>query len=122
MAMVLAQDPRGAAVRGLHHSVITANPFDWSKLIPQLPVVPSLLQEQADSVSGAEATAAVPARIACTVTSAAAAQDRSARLVMVQSQVMAAVSDVLGSDVGADDPLMDAGLDSLGAVELKNTI
>jgi hypothetical protein len=32
------------------------------------------------------------------------------------------VSGVLGSDVGADDPLMHAGLDSLGAAELKNTI
>ena len=35
---------------------------------------------------------------------------------------MAAVQSVLGADIGVDEPLMDAGLDSLGAVELKNAI
>ena len=35
---------------------------------------------------------------------------------------MQAVRGVLGSDVGPNEPLMDAGLDSLGAVEFKNAI
>jgi acyl carrier protein len=40
----------------------------------------------------------------------------------VAEQVAAAVRGVLGADVGSDEPLMDAGLDSLGAVELRNAL
>ena len=35
-------------------------------------------------------------------------------------QVAETIAGVLGSTVGEDEPLMDAGLDSLGAVELRN--
>lgn len=38
------------------------------------------------------------------------------------SQVQEALRGVLGSEVGAEQPLMEAGLDSLGAVELKNSL
>merc|ERR1719199_1576445 len=38
----------------------------------------------------------------------------------LRSQVMNTVSAVLGASVGSDEPLMDAGLDSLGSVELRN--
>jgi len=40
----------------------------------------------------------------------------------IESQVQEAVVAVLGSSVGAEDPLMAAGLDSLGAVELRNAL
>eukprot|EP00854_Cymbomonas_tetramitiformis_P021040 gene21040-25248_t len=40
----------------------------------------------------------------------------------LQSRLMAMVSDVLGSGIGVNEPLMDAGLDSLGAVEFRKTI
>jgi acyl carrier protein len=39
---------------------------------------------------------------------------------VLYSQVMETVAGVLGIFVGQDDPLMDAGLDSLGSVELRN--
>ena len=38
----------------------------------------------------------------------------------MKSHVTNTVTAVLGSAVGSDEPLMDAGLDSLGAVELRN--
>ena len=40
----------------------------------------------------------------------------------VLAKVAAIVATVLGSDVGNDQPLMTAGLDSLGAVELRNAL
>ena len=32
------------------------------------------------------------------------------------------VSDLLGQDISMDEPLMEAGLDSIGAVELRNSV
>ena len=48
----------------------------------------------------------------------------SEKQVLLQSQVSNAVCEVLGNQagVGADTPLTDAGLDSLGAVELRNAL
>ena len=40
----------------------------------------------------------------------------------VQGQLQQAVQSMLGGPIGADQPLMEAGLDSLGALELRDTI
>jgi aryl carrier-like protein len=40
----------------------------------------------------------------------------------VQEQVKGAVASILGREVAADEPLVAAGLDSLGAVELRNKL
>ena len=40
----------------------------------------------------------------------------------VVAEVSAAVFSILGTPVGAQQPLMEAGLDSLGAVELRNAL
>ena len=44
------------------------------------------------------------------------------RLEYLRTEVAAAVANVLGSAVAPTEPLMAAGLDSLGAVELKNAL
>jgi acyl carrier protein len=78
------------------------------------PAPPALFQEfsaaaAAASRRGGAASGAAPAP-------AAAAASAAALLVLVQESVAA----VLGADVQPDAPLMAAGLDSLGAVELRN--
>lgn len=40
----------------------------------------------------------------------------------ISSLVQSTVSAVLGPDVNPDEPLMASGLDSLGAVELRNSL
>jgi acyl carrier protein len=40
----------------------------------------------------------------------------------MEQQVAQAVQEVLGSAVGAEQPLMSAGLNSLGSVELRNSL
>ena len=39
-----------------------------------------------------------------------------------ESAVLSAVQTLLGGAVGVNDPLVDSGLDSLGAVELRNSV
>ena len=38
------------------------------------------------------------------------------------AQINDTVTAVMGTSVGAEEPLMDAGIDSLGAVELRNSL
>jgi hypothetical protein len=41
---------------------------------------------------------------------------------VLQAQVSDAVATILGRGVAADEPLVAAGLDSLGSVELRNSL
>lgn len=43
-------------------------------------------------------------------------------LISVLQALQSLVSDLLGQDIGMDEPLMEAGLDSIGAVELRNSV
>ena len=132
--------------------IYSAIPFKWSTFMARLPAVPPMFANFADfwhgsdkaekqgsslaysssenvpSLFGAPQNSAgqqVPVRSTKAVRSAAgvvAAATAGPSLESLSSQVHESVRSVLGSSVGGDDPLMSAGLDSLGSVELKNAL
>ena len=76
-----------------------------------------------ESIAGYAASQLAPAA-GSSAGAGAAAQSAAAHLARVQAQVADAVQAILGADVGADTPLMSAGLDSLSsgarALEARN--
>jgi hypothetical protein len=78
----------------------------------------------ARAASAVSPSAAAAAAVAGTVTVAAAASAAGAAATeqQVSEAVGDAISSILGAVVDPDEPLMAAGLDSLGAVELRNML
>jgi len=74
------------------------------------------------SMRGKKKVLAATAAGAAVGVAATAAASTGPSTEAMSSQVHDAVKSVLGSSVGGDDPLMQAGLDSLGSVELKNAL
>jgi acyl carrier protein len=85
------------------------------------PTPPQLLQEFAAAAAPA-APAAGPSRRQRAARRSAAAAPAAASAAALQEQVAAAVSSILGTEVQPDAPLMSSGLDSLGSVELRNSL
>ena len=94
--------------------VIALMPLSWSKLIG-MSAVPSLLSALVMPVKTATDSSAP-------VTDVHASGDAVAHAVVPMESVLEMVKRTAGSAVDADAPLMDAGLDSLGAVELRNLL
>ena len=92
---------------------LAAVPFRWRQFVaaarkPLQPLFADVASEQAaDMMPSIAALASSLPRVEAAAV-AAAVQD--------------AVRSILGTDVGPNEPLMAAGLDSLGAVELKNSL
>lgn len=96
----------------IHPAILTAVPFDWRRFLHREMNGPSIIfSEFADTY--AETTQVIEAQ-----KPAHAGVDPST----VQSKVQEIVGGILGVAVGLNDPLMAAGLDSLGAVELRNDL
>ena len=120
--------------------VFTAVPFNWPTFIGRLggKPVPSMFAAFADQVApaltaGREASPAAPRPAARPVVAAprvarqsAVPPHTSAALEVfkqhVAAEVAAAARSILGADVGANEPLVAAGLDSLSSVELRNSL
>jgi acyl carrier protein len=138
LGMSLLQPQQGlqalrAALQGVTHvpPVLAAVPFLWPKFISrQAPSSVHVFSEfQASigsddsSVSSGPSSRAISGRAtSAQQTPAAHAAKPAASTTAVLSKVQAAVQAVLGSDVPPDAPLMSSGLDSLGAVELRNSL
>ena len=103
-------------------SVVAANAFVWSKFLNRFGAnPPSLFNEfvQEGAVGGEATQAGVSRTGAAAALAGVSPEERKAA---VDGQVKDAVRSILGVDVSPDEPLMAAGLDSLGAVELKNAL
>ena len=106
----------------LQLTVAAAVPFRWPKFMARQRSVPPMFEPYAafwaggGAASEAGAVAAPAGRVAPVAAAAAVSQE------VLAAQVQEAVGGVLGSSVGGDEPLMAAGLDSLGTVELKNAL
>lgn len=130
--MALLEPSRGLAVlSGLllrpefASPVVSANAFHWDRFMRRLAApgvgVPRMFAEFAEAV-GADAEAAGRGTT-CAITMATASSSGGGaemltpaeRQAMLLSQVQDAVRGILGSSVGDEEPLMSAGLDSLGA-------
>ena len=102
--------------------VLAVNPFDWPTYTANMSAVPHFFTEVAGVVpSTAVATAQQgsqqPAASALVVPGTTPASQE-----LVLGQVQAALQGVLGGSIGVEEPLMSAGLDSLGSVEFANVL
>lgn len=101
----------GAALEGSHSAVLAAVPFMWPQFVaaakkPLSPLFVEYASEAAEHPTSAVEAATAPQ------------QDLEA----LQRSVQTAVASILGVSVGTSEPLMAAGLDSLGAVELRSSL
>lgn len=99
-------------------AIVAVNPFDWPTYTANMPAVPHFFTvvagvgpstPVATAQQGSQQSAVVPG-------TAAVSQE------LVLGQVQAALQGVLGGSIGVEEPLMSAGLDSLGSVEFANVL
>ena len=118
-----------AAMQAVLHSmalssppaVLAVNPFDWPTYTANMPAVPHFFSEVTGGSSSTAVAAALqssqqPAASAAVPGTAALSQE------LLLGRVQAALQGVLGVSIGVEEPLMSAGLDSLGSVEFANVL
>ena len=107
-------------LRAVPRAVVCVNPFDWETVTKVVRPLPPQFRNFGTAAQGAQLAAAVhmPAQLL----PAPAGVRKSETLAAIQKQVATAVATVLGHDIDPDEPLMDAGLDSLGMAEAGSAI
>ena len=125
-----------AAMQAVLHSMATAsqstaviavNPFDWPTYTAAMTPIPHFfIQLAAPADTSATAAASVGGQSNATVASMAAGVATARALALsheaVSAQVQTALQSIIGESVGLEEPLMSAGLDSLGSVEFANVL
>ena len=127
-------------------AVFTAVPFKWQRFVSQLPrgTVPAMFAAvSAAATSPAASTraagdlppaahpavtrasassVAAPAALAAAAAASGRQQTADQLLDHLTAEVQGVACGILGSEVGASEPLMAAGLDSLTSVEFQNSL
>jgi hypothetical protein len=123
--VLLAGAAEPAAVAGLRPPPLVAMaPVDWPAFLQGMQQLPhyfgSFAHLKASSAASGSQQAVAAQRAAAA--SPAGAMSAEQRLAYVTGEVEAAAKAIIGGSVSAGEPLMAAGLDSLGAVELRNSL
>ena len=119
-----------AAIFSLTHvqnRVICINPFDWKRFFANLHRPTKFFQE-IETVADSHAAASdavkeistLPVKEISTLSSEDIAKHSQVVKVDLHSTIISAVRVILGRDVGQEEPFVDAGIDSLSSVELRN--
>ncbi|KAK9815594.1 hypothetical protein WJX72_006498 [[Myrmecia] bisecta] len=105
-------------------ALISVTPFKWDKFLDRFgsQPVPSLFGEFTSPSIQTGPSANATAATAVGKHAALSAMPPAARHAFLLAHVQLAVTNAIGSAVSPDESLMAAGLDSLGAVELKNSL
>ncbi len=125
-----------AAMQAVLHSMATAssstaviavNPFDWPTYTAAMTPIPHFFtQLAAPADTSATAVASVGgqsnALVASLAGGVATARAPALSHEAVSAQVQTALQSIIGESVGLEEPLMSAGLDSLGSVEFANVL
>jgi NADPH:quinone reductase-like Zn-dependent oxidoreductase len=113
----------------LQSPVIAAVPFDWKRFLgpQQPPHVTMLFQDFVEPVTAAAAVTPELSRATAEQQMFRRLPGQSvppttASLDVLQEQISDVVTAILGRHVEAEEPLVAAGFDSLGSVELRNTL
>ncbi len=106
---------------------VAMTPVDWPAFLLGSQAVPPFFQQfahlkPAPAAAGQPGAGTSAAALAAAAASPAAGMSAEQRLAYVTGEVEAAAKAIVGSSVSASEPLMAAGLDSLGAVELRNSL
>ncbi|QDZ20181.1 polyketide synthase [Chloropicon primus] len=102
------------------HAQVAVQRFMWDRFLSRMTHVPPLFSNMHDTASHGHGSSIDATRMSNTSASAASGMTLDADV--LQQKVKDAVHAVVGHEVSPDDPLMAAGLDSLGAMELRSSL
>ncbi|PSC74792.1 Polyketide synthase [Micractinium conductrix] len=125
MARLLHEVASSQCVWSSQQALFMCNIFHWGSVLRDMPSVPFIFEEFAQQLPNALFGKAPRVReMAPMDVCQLATSDSLSSEVMrsVVEHLASEVRDLLGLEIGLDEPLMAAGLDSLGVVQLRNAI